>query len=175
MSNRSRELLSWALYILVPFVVMLCIRLFVVSPIIVDGDSMQPTFQHGDVVILAKQGDVDRFRTIVFRHATTDYLMIKRVIGMPGDTLELRDDVLYINEEPYEEPYVYDAPFMTQQTADFTLQSMAHVDVVPENAYVVLGDYRLKSRDSRHFGLVYAEDVVGVVKWRVMSNWTTFY
>lgn len=174
MSSRQRELLSWALYIVVPFAIMLAIRLYLFSPIIVDGDSMQPTFQNGDVVIIAKQANVERFQTIVFRHATTDYLMIKRVIGMPGDTLALRDDVLYINNERYDEPYVYDAPFMTQQTADFTLSSIANVDVIPSKHYVVLGDYRLKSRDSRHFGLVRQTDIVGVVKWRVLNDWTTF-
>ncbi|MBS7345807.1 MAG: signal peptidase I [Caryophanon sp.] len=169
-----KELLSWARYIVVPLVVMLFIRLFIVSPILVDGDSMQPTFNDGDVVIIAKRADVKRFDAIVFLHASADYLFIKRVVGMPGDTLMMRDDVLYINDVAYDEPYVFEAPFMTHQTADFTLQTIANVSVIPSGHYIVLGDYRLKSRDSRHFGLVRAEDVEGVVKWRVLHDWTAF-
>ena len=169
-----KELLSWTRYILIPLVVMLSIRTFLVSPIVVDGDSMQPTFESGDVVIIAKRATVERFQLIVFRHTSADYLMIKRVIGMPGDTLAMQEDVLYINDVAYEEPYVFQAPFMTHQTENFTLAHIANVSVIPEGHYIVLGDYRLKSRDSRHFGLVRAEDVEGVVKWRVLNNWTAF-
>lgn len=169
-----QETISWALYFIVSLTVVLTLKQFVISPILVDGSSMEPTFADGDIVAIAKLAQVERFDTIVFQHRDFDYLMIKRVVGMPGDTLAMDDDVLVINGKRYDEEYVYREPIMRHDTADFTLQQLTGVEKVPAGHYVVLGDYRLKSRDSRHFGFVTTEEIEGVVKWRLLPKFTVY-
>lgn len=70
----------------------------------VDGVSMMPTLRDGDRVIINRFDKIERFDVIVFREGKTDY--IKRVIGLPGDEIEYRSDVLYVNGKRYEEPYL---------------------------------------------------------------------
>lgn len=80
------------------------------------------------------------------------------------------EDVLYVNGEPYEETYVKyieGDPVTERLTENFTLEQLTGQEKVPENAFFVLGDHRLKSNDSRGFGFIQEEDVIGVVKLRI--------
>ena len=70
---------------------------------------MYPTFEDSNRVILNKISDVDRFDMIVFHAPDADENYIKRVIGLPGDTVEMKNDVLYINGKAYKEPYLKDS------------------------------------------------------------------
>ncbi len=96
-------------------------------------------------------GGPQRGDIIVFRAPTQpDKDFIKRVIGMPGDTVEIRGGQVYINDQPIEEPYIRDrAPYVVPR------------QVVPPNHYFVLGDNRPNSSDSHVWGLVPAENIVG--------------
>ena len=126
MTKEKNELWEWTKALLIAIGLAAIIRYFLFAPIVVDGLSMMPTLHNGDRMIVNKLGKPDRFDIIVF-HAPEKKDYIKRVIGLPGDTVEYRNDILYINGEPYEEPYldeykknIDDGPL----TEDFTLEEL---------------------------------------------------
>lgn len=171
---RKKESLEWVKAVVVALILAIVIRYFFFAPIVVDGQSMMPTLEHNDRMIVNKIGyaigDLDRFDIVVF-HAPENKDYIKRVIGLPGDTLYYKDDVLYINGEPVEEPYLEQyknsspiKPF----TGDFHLRDVTGFEKVPEGHIFVLGDNRQHSKDSRIIGVVPLEQVVGkanIVFW----------
>jgi len=113
-----------------------------------------------------KIGEPKRFDIVVF-HAPEQKNYIKRVIGLPGDTLEYKDDQLYINGEPIEEPYLdaYKAQITEGTlTEDFTLNDIdvsLDSNTIPEGYIFVMGDNRRYSKDSRHIGLVNQKEIIG--------------
>lgn len=165
-----QELISTVKYFLVISLVFFIAQRFFFAPVMVDGDSMEPAMSDGDYLLLNKFSDVERFDIIVFPppdEAETQY--IKRVIGMPGDEVEYRQDVLYLNGEPVEEAFLEDIPddeLMFYVSGNFSLLSLLGEEVVPEGHYFVLGDNRMNSRDSRSFGFVEEESVLGKVSIR---------
>ncbi|MFC3040658.1 signal peptidase I [Virgibacillus xinjiangensis] len=136
---------------------------------VVDGESMEPTLYDGNLLMVNKViydiTDVDRFDVIVF-HANPEEDYVKRVIGLPGDEIEYKDDKLYVNgeykEEKFLEPYAAQSeaePF----TEDFTLEEVTGEKKVPEGEIFVMGDNRQDSLDSRSFGFVSESTLVGKV------------
>src|SRR5690554_5375568 len=105
----KKESLEWIKAVAVALVLAFVIRFFLFAPIVVDGESMMPTLRDEDRMIVNKIsytiGEPERFDIVVF-HAPENKDYIKRVIGLPGDTLYYLDDILYINGEPIEEPYL---------------------------------------------------------------------
>lgn len=172
------EGLEWIKALLIAFGLAAIIRVFLFTPIVVDGISMMPTLEDGDRMIVNKIGytigEPDRFDIVVF-HAPEQKDYIKRVIGLPGDTVEYKDDVLYVNNEPYEEPYLdqYKSEILDGTlTEDFTLSDIPLIDsgVVPEDHIFVMGDNRRYSKDSRHIGPVEIDEVIGstsVIFWPI--------
>ena len=117
---------------------------FVFIPCVVNGSSMNPTYSEGEYgysFTITKKLGINRFDTAVIRaSASNEKLLVKRVIGMPNDTLEYKDNKLYINGVYYEEPFLGDVT-----TPDMKV-------VLGENEYYCLGDNRNVSRDSRFYG-----------------------
>ncbi len=140
-------------YIVIILVVVL-IRTFLVTPIKVNGTSMIETLQHGDTMILNKISmrfrSIKRFEIVVIK--TSDSYLIKRVIGLPGETIEYKDGKLYINDKEYKDPYYKD------NTLDFEKVE------IPKGYYFVMGDNRGDSIDSRIIGPVKKEDILGTTK-----------
>lgn len=166
----KNETWEWIKALLIAFGLAAIIRVFLFTPIVVDGISMMPTLEDGDRMIVNKIGysigKPDRFDIVVF-HAPEQKDYIKRIIGLPGDEVEYRDDTLYINGEPMEEPYldkykeeVTEGPL----TEDFTLEGKIQSKVVPEGHVFVLGDNRRKSKDSRHIGVISIDEIIGSTK-----------
>ena len=132
------------------------------------------TFADNDKVFVNKfSKNYERGDEVVFHaNETDDY--IKRIIGVPGDTIEYRNDVLYVNGQKVEEPYLAQkikeakasgtAPF----TPDFNIEFLSSTKskTVPEGTYFVLGDNRQHSTDSRVFGFVKKEAMIGKVSLR---------
>lgn len=173
--KKNNEVVEWIKSILFALILVFGINYFLFSPIVVDGESMMPTLESGNRMILNKVNYVfkepERFDIIVY-HAKENEDHIKRVIGLPGDRIQYRDDVLYINGEAYEEEYldeykneVTDLPL----TGDFTLEDTpVNGQVVPENHLFVMGDNRRHSTDSRILGAVPFEEIAGqanIVVW----------
>ena len=120
----------------------------------IDGSSMEPNLHHGEFVIVSKLnyrfGSPERGDVVVFdfpRNITQEY--IKRVIGLPGDQVQIRDGEVYINEVLLSEPYLENEPNYEGRWE------------VPENTYFVLGDNRNNSSDSHNWGMVPVENMVG--------------
>ena len=165
--KEKNELWEWTKALLIAFAIAAFIRYFLFTPIAVDGESMMPTLHDGDRMIVNKIGykigEPERFDIVVF-HAPEQKNYIKRVIGLPGETLEYKDDQLYINGEPIDEPYLdaYKAQITEGTlTEDFTLQDYVNLDVIPEGYVFVMGDNRRYSKDSRHIGIVEQKEIIG--------------
>lgn len=139
---------------LVPYIVILIvvvlIRIFIVTPIIVDGDSMSPTLTDGEMMLLNKLGSIERNDIVVINNE--EGYIIKRVIALPGESIECRDGVIYINDEKYDDNFA-------SKTDDFVKQFLN------DDEYFVMGDNRLVSMDSRVFGAVTKEEILGTTNF----------
>lgn len=162
LTNTTNNLWEWGKALLIALLVVGAVRYFVFTPIVVDGQSMMPTLNSGDRMIVNKLGEIERFDIIVF-HTPENKNYIKRVIGLPGDKIEYIDDELYINGKHFEEPYLekYKQKENHPFTETFTLEEKTGLETVPEGELFVLGDNRLKSKDSRAIGTIKISDVIG--------------
>lgn len=165
----KKFLKEWMPYFVIVVAIIL-LRKYIITPVIVRGDSMYDTLCDGEVLLLSKInyrfGDIDRFDVVVIRDKNKEYI-IKRVIGLPGDNIEYRDDVLYINGEAYTKKFTDDV------TEDFTLEDICKIndidchEKIPEGMYLVLGDNRDVSADSRIKGLIGKEQIIGKAVFRI--------
>lgn len=148
-------------YVLIIILVVL-IRTFIVTPAQVDGSSMKPTLSNNNLVILNKLdyrlNDIKRFDVVVVDIKTEK--IIKRVIGLPGDTVSYKNKTLYINGKKVEENFTH-----TNDTRDFKLGDIGY-QKIPGDKYFVVGDNRNNSMDSRMIGLVDKDQILGSVSFR---------
>ncbi|HFR3475754.1 TPA: signal peptidase I [Streptococcus suis] len=167
-------------------------RYFLWDPVSVDGHSMDPTLQHQEKLVMFKTTSIDRFDIVVASETDSDgteKLIVKRVVGMPGDTIRYENDVLYINDQEVDEPYLdeylaafkkdklqeeyaYNKQFqaVAQAAQAFTQDANGSVDfslTVPEGQYYLLGDDRLVSLDSRSVGTFARDNIKGEVVFRM--------
>lgn len=146
-------------YVIILIVVVL-LRTFIITPIIVNGESMIPTLKEKQILILNKydkkynRGDVV---VVNYFNGEKEERLIKRVIGLPGEKVEYNENKLYINDKKVEDRFAKD-------TENFEL-SYIDIDMkkIPEGYYFVIGDNRNNSIDSRIIGLVKKEDIKGTV------------
>ena len=174
LESEKESWFDWLKTILFAAVLVIGVRYFLVTPIAVQGASMMPTLEDGEMLVVdkitPKITDFDRFDVIVFK-ATEEENYVKRIIGLPGDTVQYIDDVLYINGEKYDEPYLddYKAALMDTGTLteDFALEEYLQQTVVPEGHLFVLGDNRRKSVDSRlpEVGFIPVNTVIGEARF----------
>lgn len=166
----KKEIYSWIKSIIFAGVIAFICRYYIFSPSVVVGQSMMPNLQDGNRIIVSKLSDINRFDEIVFNAPDADEHYVKRVIGLPGDKVEMKNDTLYINGKAYSEPYLKknkeEIPPMEKLTGDFTLKEITQKNVVPKGYLFVLGDNRRVSKDSRVFGVIPMDSVIGKVKIR---------
>ncbi|MET3696324.1 signal peptidase I [Bacillus oleivorans] len=173
METLKKESIEWLKALGIGLVIFVFIRTFLFSSYVVEGESMMPTLEEGNKLVVNKigytLGSIDRFDVIVF-HANEEEDYVKRVIGLPGDQIVYENDQLFINGKAVEEPYLtnYRKTASPGQplTGDFSLAELWKTETVPEGMLFVLGDNRLESWDSRHFGFVPIDKVVGEVNLR---------
>ena len=143
----GKELLPYIIII----IIVLLVKTYIFTPVIVNGPSMMDTLHNQDVMILDKIGmrfnGINRFDIVVIQTGNTK--IIKRVIGLPGETIEYKDNQLYINGKEMEDLYGSDV------TYDFELVE------IPDNMYYVLGDNRTDSVDSRILGTIDEDNILG--------------
>ena len=143
-------------YILVVIFVFL-LFIFVVGMEQVVGPSMNPTLKEGNVIIVNKLlyriKDIKRNDIVVL--SQDEKHMIKRVVGLPGDYIEYIDNYLYVNGIKYKEKFIDGV-----NTEDFSLKDLGY-DKIPDNMYLVLGDNRENSLDSRKYGLIKKNQIIG--------------
>ena len=173
-----KELLSWIVPIAIGLLLALLIKQFVFQFVRVDGPSMQPNLQNNERVVCLKQAKIHRGSVVVFDangvdpqvSVKTDY--VKRVIGLPGDTVEAKNGNLYVNGKKVDQSYISKSE-RSSGTGTWTLHSISQENSwvshngaykVPKGEYFVLGDHRSVSNDSRYWGFVPKNKIVGVVK-----------
>ncbi|HEC2158633.1 signal peptidase I [Staphylococcus delphini] len=171
----KKETMEWLLSIGLALLIVGLLYAFVIKPYNIKGDSMDPTLKDGERVIVNKigksLGHLDNGNVIVF-HAdeTNDY--VKRIIGKPGDHVVYKDDQLYLNGKKVDEPYLdYNLKHKTyeQITGSFDSKDLPGSngqEQIPKDKYLVLGDNREVSKDSRAFGLIDKDQIVGKVAFR---------
>ncbi|MFK8794366.1 signal peptidase I [Planococcus plakortidis] len=156
-----KEMLVWMKVLLLTAFIIFGVRHFLFEPVIVEGESMQPSYHENDKLVLSKATTITNFDTIVF-FAPDGSRFIKRVIGVPGDHIQMASGEIILNGQPLDEPYLDGGG-----NDDFTAQSQLVSEFsVPPDCYYVLGDNRGNSTDSRMLGFIREQDVIGEVKFR---------
>ncbi len=153
---------------LVAIGVALLVQAFLVKPYRIPSESMQDTLLIGDRVLVDRVswrfGEPERGDIVVFHPPFGGNVLIKRVVGMPGDELSVRDNRLFVNGTPMDEPYVLTGPagpVPTEAFANGLPWGLEESYVVPSGSYFMMGDNRTNSGDSREFGPVTRDQLVG--------------
>ncbi|MFD3258921.1 signal peptidase I [Paenibacillus lentus] len=176
-----KEVQGWGLSIIIGFIISMFIGIFIIQPYKVNGHSMEPTLDdkqriyawkisqaleklpsYKDIVIIDSR--VDRSRSfwdsvnehplirILSGNKKEDFFYVKRVIGLPGDIIEIKDGQVYRNGAKLEEPYIKEQMYAEQ----------SQVWEIPDNHIFVMGDNRNNSKDSRMIGPVPLDHIMGV-------------
>lgn len=167
---------EWVESIVIALILALFIRQFVVQAFKIPTGSMRPTLMEGDRIIVNKfiygakipfvnfylpalrnprRGDVIVF--VYPEDPKKDF--IKRLIALPGETIEIKDGSIYINGSLNKEPHLYNRYYYNRQESDFA--KPGQIIKVPEDSYYVLGDNSASSRDSRYWGFVPRKNILG--------------
>ena len=155
---KNKGLIKFSLEMIVVVVIAAIVFTKIVIPIRIDGESMYPTLHDKDTAIInalyLSKSDIKRFDIIVLRCDKLDKDIVKRVIGLPGDTIIFKDDRLYINGTYYSEDYLDKKYSVELFTNDFEI-------ALKDDEIFVLGDNRLRSADSRTLGTFKYSDIIG--------------
>jgi len=176
------RLIRYGFVAVVAIALALLVQAFLIKPYRIPSESMASTLRPGDRVLVNRvvyhlrephRGDV-----MVFRYPEDlDVVFIKRIVGVPGDTLQVREGRLWVNGRPADEPYVHrtagrrDPTAASGPVAGSTMRepwSLAQPYTVPADSYFVMGDNRTDSDDSRFWGTVPRADIIGegfIVYW----------
>lgn len=147
---------EWGSFIVIIILIIL-IRTFIITPVRVDGPSMNDTLNDGDILLLNKLDQTfERFEIVVFY--VNGEKLIKRIIGLPGETIEFKNNTLYINGKKLEEDYGKGI------TENFNIKDLKCTEI-PKNEYFLVGDNRNNSLDSRVFGCINKKNIIGSVKY----------
>ncbi|WP_057756488.1 signal peptidase I [Weissella kandleri] len=185
-----KKVMSWLLPILVGLAIALLIRQFWFTLMRVDGTSMEPNLVNNERVLVLRNQKINRGSVIVFNakgadpSATTNRDYVKRVIGLPGDRISAIDGTLYVNDKKVNQDFIP----QSEQAATNAVNNVGNWEnlkelgthmswsknassfTVPNDEYFVLGDHRSVSNDSRYWGYVPKENVVGSVKLSFWNN-----
>ena len=149
-------------YVIIVVVVIL-VRTFIITPVIVSGSSMKPNFNDGELLLVRKirynEKTIKRFDVVVIKKDKEE--IIKRVIGLPGEHISYKNNKLYVNDKVLEENFDF------RKTNDFNLEEICSCNSIPEGKYLVLGDNRPISKDSRMIGLIDEKDILGKAVYRI--------
>ena len=153
MKKFLRELLPY-------LIIVICVVLFrsyIATPASVNGESMNDTLKNHDLVIINKIilniNDINRFDIVVLRNDFDNDRIIKRVIGLPNEKIEYKNNILYINDKEVKTNIKF------ENTEDFIAETS-------DNEYFVLGDNRDISKDSRYLGNFNRSSIIGKVNFR---------
>lgn len=162
--NSLWEIIKFALLALV---IVIPIRTFIAQPFIVSGNSMVPTFENNEYLIVDEISyrihEPERGDVIIFRYPKDpSKFFIKRIIGLPGETLTINGQKITVKNESHPEGFVVEEPYVKNQaTNELTV-------TLPEGQYFVMGDNRSASSDSRVWGNVPEKNIIGRAFLRVL-------
>lgn len=151
-----REIISWVALFVAAIVAAGLLLHYIIAPVRVDGTSMINTLQNNEFVLVSKVAylsiDPQRLDIVICRYPGRDGTYVKRIVGIPGDTVEVTNNTVYVNGEPLDEPYI-DYP------ADYTYPLIQ----LAADQYFVLGDNRIHSTDSHIIGPITRDAIEGYV------------
>jgi signal peptidase I len=165
-SNGVRQAIEWGVLIVGALVIALIIKTFLFQAFYIPSASMEPTLKVHDRVLVNKlsyhlhsvhRGDIIVFKAPPEERTAQIKDLVKRVIGLPGDTIEARNDHVYVDDRLLSEPYLPKGTI----TDDLPKQ------VVPANSYFMMGDNRTESSDSRVFGPIKRSTIIGRAFFRM--------
>lgn len=140
-------------YVFIVFLVII-VRTYIATPVRVDGNSMRKTLEDGDILLLYKMAKFERNDIIVLDEKEDNEIIIKRIIALPGETIKIQNGKIYINDKEYNDEFAYG------DTSDYEQVTLG------EDEYFILGDNRLISKDSRYFGTITEDEIIGKVVFR---------
>ncbi len=166
--RRRRVIIEWTIILLIAVIASFLVRIYAVQTFFIPSGSMEPTLHVGDRILVNKLsvrfGTINIGDIIVFKAPPTEHCddgaykdLVKRVIGLPGDVMTSKGNVVYVNGKALKEPWTY---FQT-------LSPPIKRFVVPANSYFVMGDNRANSCDSRFWGAVPHKDIIGKAFFRI--------
>lgn len=169
--RRHRWIIEWAIILVVAVVLAVVVRAFFLQTFFVPSTSMYPTLKPGDRIVVEKvTHDIQPGDIVVFSRPPAEDCggppvpdLVKRVIGLPGNTVKVRNDKVYINNKVLPEPWL---PAKTDNSNPYTANYGPVT--VPQGDYFMMGDNRTSSCDSRMWGPVKGSSIVGKV---VMIVW----
>jgi len=167
-NSTSRTIVEYVVLAVVAIAVALLIQAFLVKPYRIPSESMENTLLIGDRVLVDRVSwrfsEPARQNIVVFHSPLAGPVLIKRIIGMPGDEISLRDGAVYINGKKLDEPYVRQLkgrPVPSDPFDNGLPWSLQTPYKVPAGSYFMMGDNRIDSGDSREFGPVPRSQLVG--------------
>lgn len=150
------KLKGLALLVIISSVMCFSIGCLFGNTLTLEGSSMEPTLHDNQKITYhtIDLADIDRYDIIVYYHPQdNNRKLLKRIIGLPGEKIECKDGIVYINDAPIDEPYVQGT------TSTFS------ATVLSNYQYFVMGDNREASADSRSHGPIEGDDIIGVVRY----------
>ena len=158
--SRNKIIISWTITILVCLIIAKLFTTFVIRSVEVEGHSMSTTLSDGDKALtdalFYKFTGIDRFDIVIVKLESGKLKgeeIVKRVIALPGETIEYKEGVLYINDDVVEENFIDDV--VKELTGTITKKTLG------DDEYFVMGDNRGNSSDSRYFGSVKKSEIKG--------------
>lgn len=159
----------WELFrfALVAILIVIPIRIFIAQPFIVSGASMYPTFHNGDYLIVDeisyRLGEVKRNDVVIFRYPKDPKkFFIKRVIGLPNETVDIQGSQIIITNAENKEGFILEQPFVKNES-----NNISHFEL-KDDEYFVMGDNRAQSSDSRFWGPVQSDLIIGKAFLRLL-------
>ncbi|MEG0277177.1 MAG: signal peptidase I [Coprobacillus sp.] len=167
MKTDKKKYLYSVVEMLIVVVVTVCVFKYIVIPVRIDGSSMENGLHHNNVALInaigVSEDNIKRFDVVVAYCEALNEKIIKRVIGMPGDTVEFKDDTLYINGTMTSQDFL-DNDFVSSSKVTYNAEKFTDdfKVVVSDNEYFLMGDNRLRSADSREFGGFTIDKILGI-------------
>ena len=164
MNDKTKNIIKDISSYVIVILIVVIIRVFIFDPVRVDGPSMDTTLANGQILILDKMSyrkkDIKRFDIVVIK--LDNKKIIKRVIGLPNEVVEVKDNTIYINGKEINDPYA------STDTDDFDMGKIGLIKI-PGDSYLVMGDNREVSLDSRYaeVGTIKREKILGKATLRV--------
>lgn len=151
MNDKVKKVIKEIIPYIIILVVVILVRTYLVTPVVVSGESMKPTLNGGELMILSKVAKIDRFDIVVAKVNKQGKReeLIKRVIALPGETISCENGVIYVNGVKQEEEYSKGI------TENFDKIELA------DDEYFIMGDNRENSMDSRFFGPFKKSQILG--------------